>query len=248
MKAFEDKVVLITGGTRGIGYACAERFGNEGAKVVLCGRSKETAQAAAEEIAAKTGAQTLGVQADVTDRTAVEAMIEKTNEEFGTVHVLVNNAGIVCDGLFARMKDSEWQDVLNTDLVGVFYCSRAVTRAMLKQRWGRIISVSSIVGLHGQAGQANYAAAKAGLVGLSKSLAQEFASRNITVNVVAPGYIATAMTASLPENVREAILKRVPLGRVGHAEEVAGLIRFLASEDASYITGSVIQIDGGLAM
>lgn len=248
MKAFEDKVVLITGGTRGIGYACAERFANEGAKIVLCGRSKDTAQAAAEEIAGKTGARTLGVQADVTDRTAVEAMVEKANEEFGTVHVLINNAGIVCDGLFARMKDSEWQDVLNTDLVGVFYCSRAVTRGMLKQRWGRIISVSSIVGLHGQAGQANYAAAKAGLVGLSKSLAQEFASRNITVNVVAPGYIATAMTANLPENVREAILKRVPLGRVGQAGEVAGLIRFLASEDASYITGSVIQIDGGLAM
>ncbi|MCP4639414.1 MAG: 3-oxoacyl-[acyl-carrier-protein] reductase [bacterium] len=245
---FEGKVVLVTGGTRGIGYACAERFAREGALVALCGRKIETAEAAANQIAESTGGKVLGIQADVSCRDAVDAMVKQVRDELGPVHVLVNNAGITCDGLFARMKDDVWADVLNTDLVGVFYCCRAVSREMLKQRAGRIISISSIVGLRGQAGQANYAAAKSGLIGLTKSLAREFASRSITVNCIAPGYIETAMTADLPDAAKETILQNVPLGRAGSAEEVAGLIRFLASDDAAYITGSVIQVDGGLAM
>ncbi|MBN2309429.1 MAG: 3-oxoacyl-[acyl-carrier-protein] reductase [Candidatus Hydrogenedentes bacterium] len=248
MKAFDGKVVLITGGTRGIGRACAERFASEGARVALCGRSADTAAAAAEAIAAATGADVRGVEADIADPDAVKALIDTVTAAFGKIDVLVNNAGITRDGLILRMKDDDWGAVIDADLTGVFYCCRAVARGMLKQRSGRIINVSSVIGLHGQAGQCNYASAKAGLVGLTKSLAGELASRAITANVVAPGYIETDMTAVLADATRAAIIERVPLGRPGAAEDVANAIRFLASEEAAYITGAVIQVDGGLAM
>ena len=248
MSTLEGKVVLVTGGTRGIGRACAERFAHEGAKVALCGRSEATASAAAQEIAQATGAQVSGFQADIADPDAVDAMMKAVKEAFGPIEVLVNNAGLVRDGLLMRMKNDDWTTVIDTDLSGVFYCCRAVARDMLKQRAGRIITISSIIGIRGQAGQANYAAAKAGLIGFSKAFAKEVASRGITVNVVAPGYIETDMTGALNEATREAIFSNIPMGRPGTVDELSGLVRFLASEEASYITGAVIQVDGGLAM
>ncbi|MBI4559965.1 MAG: 3-oxoacyl-[acyl-carrier-protein] reductase [Candidatus Hydrogenedentes bacterium] len=244
MSEFSGKVVLVTGGTRGIGRACAEAFARSGARVALCGRSAETAAAVAAEI----GGETRGYPADMADPAAVESMIKSVAADCGPISVLVNNAGITRDGLLMRMKDADWASVLSTNLTGVFYSCRAVIRDMLKQRYGRIINISSIIGLRGQAGQANYAAAKAGLIGFSKSLAQELASRNITVNVVAPGYITTDMTAGLSEETRKMILERIPMGREGRPADVANPVLFLASEAAAYITGVVLPVDGGLAM
>ena len=248
MSEFEGKVVLVTGGTRGIGRACAALFAREGARVVLCGRNADTATAAAEEIRQDTGGDVRGFEADVADPVAVDALVKSVTEALGPVGILVNNAGITRDGLLMRMKDEQWAAVLNTNLNGVFHCCRAVTRGMLKQRYGRISNISSVIGVHGQAGQANYAAAKAGLIGFTKSLAQELASRTITVNVVAPGYIETDMTAGFSEEMRRAILDRIPLGRHGASQEVAEAVRFLASDAAAYITGIVLPIDGGLGM
>jgi 3-oxoacyl-[acyl-carrier protein] reductase len=248
LSEFEGRSILITGGTRGIGRACALAFAKDGARVAICGRNPDATGRAAEEICRESGGDVRGFAADLASRESVDSLVKAASDAFGPIAVLVNNAGITRDGLLLRMKDEDWSAVLGTNLSGAFYCCRAVARDMIKQRAGRIINVSSVVGIRGQGGQTNYAAAKAGLIGFSKALAQELASRNITVNVVAPGYIDTDMTAGLSEDTRAAILDRIPLKRVGAAHEVAALVKFLAGGDASYITGAVIQVDGGLAM
>lgn len=248
MGAFEDKVVLVTGATRGIGRACAESFALEGAKVALCGRSAVSAEATAEALRQSTSQEVAGYQADIGDREQVEALVAKVAKDLGPIEVLVNNAGITRDGLLMRMKDDDWQVVLETNLSAAFYSCRAVARDMLKRRQGRIVNISSIVGMRGQGGQANYAAAKAGLIGFSKSLAREFAPRNVTVNVVAPGFIQTDMTEALSEDLRAKLLEKCPLGREGTSEEVAVAVKFLASDGAAYITGQVLCVDGGAGM
>lgn len=248
MGRFDEKVVLVTGGSRGIGRACAQRFAQEGARVALCARSGDAATQAADDIAQATGAIVRGYQTDISDSDSVDALIAAVGEDLGGLHVLVNNAGITKDGLLMRMKNDDWDAVVRTNLNGTFYCCRAASRGLIKQRYGRIINLSSIVGVRGQGGQANYAAAKAGIIGFTKALAQELASRNITANVVAPGYIQTDMTAALGEKVLEEMTKRIPAARAGSPEEVAAAVAFLASDEAAYITGHVLSIDGGLGM
>ena len=248
MSEFNDKVVLVTGGTRGIGRACAEAFAKEGAKVAICGRSLESIEAAAAEIASATGATVKGYQTDISNSGDVDALIKSITEDLGPITILINNAGITKDGLIMRMKNEAWDQVIQTNLNAAFYTCRAVCRGMMKERFGRIINLSSVVGIRGQAGQTNYAAAKAGIIGFSKSLAQELASRNITVNVIAPGYIETDMTKELPEDTLTEIIKQIPANRAGKPEEIAQTTLFLASENAAYITGHTLAVDGGLSM
>ena len=244
MSNLNDTIVLVTGGTRGIGRACVEQFAALGAKVALCGRSQESAEKVASEI----GENVSGYGCDIASPESVDALIKQVTEDLGTIQVLVNNAGITKDGLLMRMKDEQWADVLQTNLTGAFYTCRAAAKTMLKARYGRIINISSVVGIRGQAGQTNYAAAKAGLIGFTKSYAQEVAARNITVNVVAPGYIATDMTAELGEKATEAIIGHIPMKRVGAAADIANAVVFLASPDAGYITGTTLSVDGGIGM
>lgn len=241
------RIALVTGGTRGIGKACAVALVKAGFRVAICGRDAERASVVANELATD-GGEVRGFGCDVAKSDAVERLVKDINETMGSISVLINNAGITRDGLLMRMKEDDWDAVLNTDLKSAYFCSRAVCRDMIKQRWGRIINISSIIGLRGQAGQTNYAAAKAGLIGFTKALARELASRNITVNCVAPGYIETDMTAVFTEDMKKTIIQQIPLGRSGTPEEVACLVRFLAGEEASYITGAVIPVDGGIAM
>ena len=248
MTDFDGKVVLVTGGTRGIGRACATRFAREGASVALCGRDEESAKAAAQSIAEETGGQVEGYRADIGKSEDIDAMIAAIEADLGSIGILVNNAGITRDGLLMRMKDDAWSDVIETNLNGAFYCCRAVCRGMMKARAGRIINISSIVGIRGQGGQTNYAAAKAGLIGFTKSIAQELAPRNITANVVAPGYIQTDMTAGLGEDAHAKIIASIPAGREGAPDDIAGAVTFLASDEAAYITGHVLCVDGGLGM
>ena len=248
MSEFAGKTVLVTGGTRGIGRAIAHTFAAQGAKVALCGRDEAKAQAAAAEIAGATSAQVAGFRADMASATDVDALIKAVTAKFGPIQILVNNAGITRDGLLMRMKDDQWDDVLRTNLNGAFYTCRAVCRDMIKARAGRIINLSSIVGLRGQGGQTNYAAAKAGIIGFTKALAQEVASRGITANVVAPGYIDTDMTAGFNDEARKKLLETIPAGRVGAPQDVAAAVLFLASDAAAYITGHVLCVDGGLGM
>ncbi|MCH7960359.1 MAG: 3-oxoacyl-[acyl-carrier-protein] reductase [Candidatus Hydrogenedentes bacterium] len=248
MAEFTDSVVLVTGGTRGIGRACAAAFARAGARVAVCGRNAQSATEAAEAIASETGGSVTGFQADIAKSEEVNALVDAVTEALGPIRVLVNNAGIARDGLVMRMKNEAWDDVLRTNLDGTFYCCRAVARGMMKQRYGRMINISSIVGLRGQGGQSNYAAAKAGIVGFSKALAQELAPRNVTVNVVAPGYIKTDMTAGFSEAIHEKLVEQIPAGREGSPDEVASAILFLAGENAGYITGHVLCVDGGLGM
>ena len=244
----DGKTALVTGASRGIGRAIALCLAAEGARVAInyAGNVK-----AAEEV--KTSIEAAGgtailCQADIADSAAVEAMIADVVKEFGTIDILVNNAGITRDTLLMRMKDEDFAKVLDTNLKGVFYCTKAVAKLMMKKRLGRIINMASVVGLVGNAGQTNYAAAKAGVIGFSKSAAKELASRGITVNVVAPGFIGTDMTAVLPEAVKEKTLAGIPLGKMGEPEDVANAVLFLASEQASYITGQVVNVDGGMVM
>jgi 3-oxoacyl-[acyl-carrier protein] reductase len=248
MSGLAGKSVLVTGGTRGIGRAIVRAFAEDGAKVALCGRDQDRAVAAAAELADETGGVVHGFEADIAKSEDVDALVTAATAACGPIQILVNNAGITRDGLLMRMKNEQWDEVIQTNLTGTFYTCRAVCRDMIKQRWGRIVNLSSIVGLRGQGGQTNYAAAKAGIVGFSKALAQELASRNVTVNVVAPGYIDTDMTAGFNDEARQKLLQTIPAGRVGAADDVAAAVRFLASEGAGYITGHVLCVDGGLGM
>ena len=245
--ALTDKVAVVTGASRGIGRATALALAAAGAQVVVNYARSSTA---ADEVVAAiqaSGGQAIALQADVAEADQVEQLIKTTMDEWGRVDVLVNNAGITRDALLLRMKLEDWQAVINLNLTGVFLCTRAVSKIMLKQRSGRIINIASVAGLMGNPGQANYSAAKAGVIGFTKTVAKEMAPRGITVNAVAPGFIKTDMTDDLPNT--EEILKYIPLGRYGEAEEVAGLIRFLAVDPAAaYITGQVLTIDGGMVM
>ena len=233
-----SRVALVTGGNRGIGLATAKRFQAGGHRVAVTARSGTADDAEGLMV----------VKCDVTDSTSVDGAIGEIEDAYGTVEVLVSNAGITKDGLVLRMGDDDFTDVLDANLTGGFRVAKRVVKGMMRARWGRMVFVSSVVGLGGQAGQANYAASKAGLVGLARSLAKEFASRNITVNVVAPGPIETDMLAALTDEQRDAMLAMVPAGRLGAPQEIAAAIAFLASEDAGYITGTVLPVDGGLSM
>ena len=244
----DGKVALVTGASRGIGRAIALRLASEGARVAI-NYAGNTAKA--EEVKAeieKNGGEAILVQADVADSAAVEAMVNATVEAFGQIDILVNNAGITRDGLMMRMKDEDFDAVINTNLKGVFYCTKLVSKLMMKKRSGRIINMASVVGLMGNAGQTNYAAAKAGVIGFSKSAAKELAARGITVNMVAPGFIDTDMTAAMTDKAKEMTLTGIPLNRMGTPEDVANAVAFLVSDNASYITGQVINVDGGMVM
>lgn len=245
--ALTDKVAIITGASRGIGKAAAMALAQAGAKVVVnYARSSDAADAVVAAIS-EAGSEALALQADVSKANQVDAMVKATMDKFGRIDVLVNNAGITRDTLLLRMKPEDWQAVIDLNLTGVFLCTRAVSKIMLKQRSGRIINISSVAGLMGNPGQANYSAAKAGVIGFTKTIAKELAPRGITANAVAPGFIATDMTEDLKNT--EEILKYIPLGRYGQPEEVAGLIRFLAADPAAaYITGQVMNVDGGMVM
>jgi 3-oxoacyl-[acyl-carrier protein] reductase len=242
------RVALVTGGGRGIGRAIAQALAAAGAHVTI--NYKGNAAAAEETVAAITAAEgrAQAVQADVSASADVERLVKATIEAHGKLDILVNNAGITRDTLLMRMKDEDFDAVLDTNLRGVFLCTRAALRPMTKQRWGRIINLSSVIGLIGNAGQANYAAAKAGIIGFTKATAREIASRGVTVNAIAPGFIETEMTGALGEETRKAILEQIPLGRFGRADEVAGLICFLVSDAGAYITGQTFAIDGGMVM
>ena len=246
-KLLENKVAVVTGAGRGIGKAIALRLASEGATIAACGRTLANVENTASEVA-KSGGKATAYAVDVANSAQVAETCEKILKEFGRVDVLVNNAGITRDQLLLRMTEDDWDAVLDTNLKGAFSFTKTLSRAMLKQRNGRIINITSIIGLTGNAGQSNYAASKAGLIGFTKSVARELASRNITANAVAPGFIVTEMTEALGEPAREMLKTRIALGRLGTAEDVASVVLFLASDLAAYVTGQVITVDGGLAM
>ena len=244
----QDQVALVTGGTRGIGRAIALELASRGATVVITGRDEARSQAAASELNAEAAGQVLGRGCDVTDLDALGTLVTELAKEHGRLDILVNNAGITRDTLIARMKIEDWCAVMKTNLTSAFVACKAASRVMTRARAGRIINITSVVGLTGNAGQCNYAASKAGLIGFSKSLAREVGGRGVTVNCVAPGFIETDMTSDLPDAVKEGILGNIPLGRLGQAEEVAQAVAYLASPGAGYVTGSVLNVDGGMAM
>jgi len=242
------RVAIVTGGSRGIGRAVAIELARRGARVVVNYQSSADAAASVVAEIAAQGGTASSIKADVRLAEDAERIAKHALELYGTIDILVNNAGIARDGLLLRMKEKDWYDVLDTNLSGAFHCVKAVQRTLLKKRWGRIINMGSVVGLAGNAGQANYAAAKAGLVGFTKALAKEFGPRGITANLVAPGYIETDMTAGLAPDVVDRTLTLVPLSRMGMPDDVAAAVAFFASEDAGYITGQVLRVDGGLAI
>jgi len=247
MSSFEGKTALVTGASQGIGRACALELAKAGAKVALAARNEARLGEVAAEIAAAGGtAQAFAI--DIASEDSIKAGAKAALAHFGSIEILVNNAGITRDGLMLRMRRADWDAVLSTNLTGTFLLTQAIAGSMLRARWGRIINISSVVGETGQAGQANYAASKAGLIGLTKSLARELASRGITANAVAPGYIETAMTAVLDEKQRDAMLMHIPLARAGTDRDIANAVRFLASDDAAYITGHVLDVNGGMYM
>jgi 3-oxoacyl-[acyl-carrier protein] reductase len=246
-KYLTDKVALVTGASRGLGKAIALALAQEGAAIAAVARSEEALKETLEAIRALGGTAD-PFALDVADEAAVEAAVEKIAARFGHIDILVNNAGVTRDGLLMRMKSEDWDTVINTNLKGAFHLTKPVGRLMVKQRAGRIINISSVIGLMGNAGQANYAASKAGLIGFTKSVAREFASRNITCNVVCPGFIETDMTKGLGEDLRKKLLEKIPLARLGQPDDVAGVVAFLASPAANYITGQILTVDGGMVM
>lgn len=246
MKRFENKIVLVTGAGRGIGASIAKRFASEGAEVIVnYSGNDEAAQKTVDEITA-IGGQAQKYKCSVNDSESVKVMIDEIIKKFGRIDILVNNAGITKDGLMLRMTDEDFDRVIDVNLKGTFNCTKYVSKYMLKQKSGKIINISYVVGLSGNAGQINYSASKAGIIGITKSAAKELSSRGITVNAVAPGYVDTDMTKVLSDNIRNEILKNIPLQRMGNVEDISNCVAFLASEDASYITGQVISVDGGM--
>jgi 3-oxoacyl-[acyl-carrier protein] reductase len=241
------QVAIVTGGARGIGKAISRCLAQEGAHLVISDVNLEEAQKTAQELSSGPN-RSLAVEANVVDGKAVGEIVDRTLKEFGRIDILVNNAGITRDGLLLRMKEEDWDLVMNVNLKGAFHCTKSVLSAMSKQRRGRIVNIASVVGVMGNAGQANYAASKAALIGFTKSVAREYASRGITANAVAPGFIDTAMTQNLPADVRESLMKQIPLGRLGVPEDIAHAVQFLVSEEAGYITGQVIHVNGGMLM
>ncbi len=246
--SFEDQVAIVTGGSRGIGLATAQLLAEGGAKVILASRGINEAQKAAQQLTETSGQEVRAYQMDVANFEQAQALAAYAKDEFGRLDILVNNAGITRDDLIMRMRETDWDDVININLKGAWNCSKAVIRMMMKARYGRIVNVTSVSGQAGQLGQTNYSASKAGLIGLTKALAREVASRGITVNAVAPGYIPTALTEDLPEELTDHILGITPMGRMGTPAEVASAVVFLASGQASYITGQVLGVDGGMVM
>lgn len=244
MSGLSGKIALVTGASRGIGKAIAQQLVADGATVI----GTATSPSGAEAISAYLQENGKGLVLNVSDADSMKTLLSDVNDQFGPIDILVNNAGITRDNLLMRMKDTEWQDILNTNLTSVFNMSKAVLRGMMKKRWGRIINIGSVVGSTGNAGQANYAAAKAGVIGFSKSMAREVASRGITVNVVAPGFIDTDMTKALTDDQRDAIFKDIPANRLGSTQEIAATVGFLASEGAAYITGETLHVNGGMFM
>ncbi len=245
--SLEGRVALITGGARGIGKEIAMLFAKEGANIAICDVNLEEAEKTAKEIQGL-GRESLAFKADVTSSAQVQDMADKILDKFHKIDILINNAGITKDNLLIRMSEDEWDRVIAVNLKGTFVCTKIVSKAMLKQRFGKIVNLASIIGIMGNAGQSNYAASKAGIIGLTKSVAKELASRNICVNAIAPGFIMTDMTARLSEEVQKKMLSVIPLARFGEAKDVADLALFLSSESSSYITGQVIQVDGGMVM
>lgn len=241
---FENKVVVVTGASRGIGREIASAFAREGAQVACVATTEAGATSAAQAL----GGGARGYACDVSDSASVDALFAKIVEEMGTPAVLINNAGITKDTLMLRMKDEDWDRVIDVNLKGTFLCIRAVTKAMMKARYGRIVNLSSVIGLHGAAGQVNYAASKAGIIGLTMSVAKELGSRNITCNAVAPGFIETEMTDNLPAEFKEHVVKNAPAGRLGTGTDIAAAVLFFASEEAAYVTGQTLTVDGGLML
>ncbi|MBU1932881.1 MAG: 3-oxoacyl-[acyl-carrier-protein] reductase [Candidatus Omnitrophica bacterium] len=245
--SLEGKLALITGGARGIGRNIALVFAKEGADIVICDVNLEQAEATAKEIQGM-GRDSIAFKADVTDFREVQAMVDKILDKFKKLDILINNAGITRDSLILRMSEEDWDRVIAVNLKGCFVCTKAAAKVMLKQRSGHIVNLASIIGIMGNSGQANYAASKAGIIGLTKSVAKELAPRGVCVNAIAPGFIKTDMTARLPEDIQKKMLSAIPLGRFGEAKDVANLALFLSGESSSYITGQVVQIDGGMLM
>ena len=245
---FEGQVAIVTGAGRGIGEAIAKKFAQGGAKVAVVSRTEANARRTCDSINAEYAEAAKAYPVDVADFSAVQTLADQILLDFGKVDILVNNAGVTRDGLSMRMSSEDWDVVLNTNLKGAFNFMRAIQRPMAKQRRGRIINISSVSGIMGNAGQANYAASKAGLIGLTKTIARELSGRGVTVNAVAPGFIETDMTSALPEGIRTAVVQRIPLGRFGATEDISSAVAFLAGADASYITGQTLVVDGGMVM